>query len=120
MKGKKNDFSISFYFKSQRVLFLQYVHDTLKAENWVRSKGIEWTHYVVYNRRTRQELQRVYNNYYTLYAMLFYYRGQMVYKLRNVWEYHDGFQYVNGLGIRFDRVDIYRFFDRSFVERFYF
>jgi len=59
MKGKKNDYSITFYNDQERRLFLEYVHNTNKAVAWVNSKGIEWTHYVVYDRRTRKQLERV-------------------------------------------------------------
>ena len=72
MEGKKNDFSITYYFETQKVLFLQYVHDTNLATKWVNGKGIQWTHYVIYNRRTREQLEIIYNVRYPVYAMLFY------------------------------------------------
>jgi hypothetical protein len=59
MKGKKNDFSISFYNKEERVLFLAYVHDTQKAIDWVEKKRITWTHANIYDRRSREFLERV-------------------------------------------------------------
>lgn len=61
MKSKKNDFSISFYFRDERVMFLEYVHDTEKAIKWIESKRIEWTHAMVYNRRTREKIDRIIN-----------------------------------------------------------
>ena len=59
MKGKKNDFSLTFYNDQERILFLEFVHDTGKAVAWANKKGINWTHYVVYDRRTRKQLQRI-------------------------------------------------------------
>lgn len=61
MKGKKNDYSITFYNKEEKRLFLEFVHDTQKAIKWVESKDIEWTHAMVYDRRTREKLQRLIN-----------------------------------------------------------
>lgn len=59
MKGKKNDFSMTFYENQKRILFLEYVHDTDKAIKWADRNGFEnWTHYVIYNRRTREQLER--------------------------------------------------------------
>ena len=62
MKGKKNDFSMTFYNGDDRSLFLEFVHNTGKAVAWVNQKNIEWTHYVVYDRRTRKKLDRVIKN----------------------------------------------------------
>jgi hypothetical protein len=60
MKGKKNDFSMTFYHDQERILFLEYVHDTNKALKWVENNGFgHYTHYVTYNRRTRERLERV-------------------------------------------------------------
>lgn len=59
MKGKKNDFSISFFNEDQRVLFLEYVHDTQKAVVWVNKKGITWSHGNIYERRTREFLKQI-------------------------------------------------------------
>lgn len=59
MKGRKNDFSMSFYNDQERTMFLAYVHDTDKAVRWCDSKGVNWTHYVVYDRRTREQIKRV-------------------------------------------------------------
>lgn len=61
MQGKKNDFSMSFYNGEERRLFLAYVHNTNKAIAWVKSKNIQWTHAMVYNRRTRQKITKIYN-----------------------------------------------------------
>lgn len=54
MKGKQNDYSVSFYNGDKKRLFLEYVHDTDKALRWVATKQIQWTHANVYNRRTRE------------------------------------------------------------------
>jgi hypothetical protein len=61
MKGKKNDFSMTFYNGEERRLFLEYVHNTNKAIEWVRGKGIAWTHAMVYERRTRNKISRIIN-----------------------------------------------------------
>lgn len=61
MKGKKNDFSMRFYDNDIERPFFPYVHDTKKMIAWVNSKGIEWTHAMVYNRRTRQKVARIIN-----------------------------------------------------------
>jgi hypothetical protein len=59
MKGKKNDFSISFFNEDERVLFLAYVHNTQKAVDWVNKKRIEWTHGNIYDRRSREFLLQI-------------------------------------------------------------
>lgn len=61
MKGKKNDFSITFYNGEVKRLFLEYVHDTDKAIKWVNSNKIEWTHAMIYDRRTRAKIDRIIN-----------------------------------------------------------
>lgn len=61
MKGRKNDFSMTFYNGEEKKLFLEFVHDTNKAIEWVRFKNINWTHAMVYNRRTREKLDRIIN-----------------------------------------------------------
>ena len=61
MKGKKNDFSMTFYNGEERQLFLEYVHNTEKAINWVNGKNITWTHAMVYERRSREKLDRIVN-----------------------------------------------------------
>lgn len=59
MKGKKNDYSITFYNGEEKRLFLEFVHDTNKAIRWVNAKNIEWTHAMVYERRTRAKVERI-------------------------------------------------------------
>lgn len=61
MRGKKNDFSMTFYNGEVRRLFLEYVHDTNVAIRWVNNKRIEWTHAMIYERRTRKKIKRVFN-----------------------------------------------------------
>ncbi|CAM3451654.1 hypothetical protein [Empedobacter stercoris] len=61
MKGKKNDFSMTFYNGDERRLFVEFVHDTNKAIQWVNNKGISWTHAMIYDRRTRAKIERVLN-----------------------------------------------------------
>lgn len=67
MKGVKNDFSMTFYKKEnqstkhKKVLHLHYVHNTEKAIIWCKSHNIEWDYANIYQRRTAQFLERVYN-----------------------------------------------------------
>jgi len=59
MKGIKNDYSMTFYNGEEKRLFIEYVHNTDKAIYWVNNKGIEWTHAMIYNRRTREKIARI-------------------------------------------------------------
>lgn len=59
MKGKKNDFSMTFYNNDDRVLFLEFVHKTEAAIKWVEKNKIAWTHAMIYNRRTREKIERI-------------------------------------------------------------
>ncbi len=59
MKGRKNDFAMSFYNGQERTMFLGFVHDTEKALLWAQNKGVIITHYVIYDRRTREQIKRV-------------------------------------------------------------
>jgi len=61
MIGRKNDFSMTFYNGEEKRLFLEFVHDTNKAIKWVNAQGIEWTHAMLYERRTRQKIDRIIN-----------------------------------------------------------
>ncbi len=61
MKGKKNDFSMTFYDNNDRTMFLGFVHNTETAIKWVNSKHIKWTHAMIYNRRTREKIDRITN-----------------------------------------------------------
>lgn len=61
MKGRKNDFSMTFYNEDEKRLFLEFVHDTNKAIAWVNAQNIEWTHAMLYDRRTRQKIDRIIN-----------------------------------------------------------
>ena len=61
MKGKKNDFSMTFYNQEEKRLFMEFVHNTEKAVKWVNAKNIPWTHAMVYNRRTREPITRIKN-----------------------------------------------------------
>jgi len=61
MKGKKNDFSVTFYNGEEKRLFMEFVHDTEDAERWMKKNNIEWTHAMVYERRTRKTLTRLKN-----------------------------------------------------------
>jgi len=62
MKGRKNDFSMTFYNGEEKRLFMEFVHDTEVAVKWVNSKSIEWTHAMLYDRRTREKIDRIINN----------------------------------------------------------
>lgn len=59
MKGKKNDYSMTFYNGEDKRLFLEFVHSTEKAIEWVNGKGIIWTHAMIYERRTREKVGRI-------------------------------------------------------------
>ena len=61
MKGKKNDFSMTFYNGEEKRLFLEYVHNTNTAISWVNQKNIPWTHAMIYERRTRKKIDRITN-----------------------------------------------------------
>lgn len=61
MKGKKNDYSMTFYKKDERVLFMEFVHDTEKAIKWVEKNNLSWTHAMIYERRTREKVDRILN-----------------------------------------------------------
>lgn len=61
MKGKKNDFSMTFYNSEEKVMFLEFVHDTETAQKWMRNKNINWTHAMIYDRRTREKIERIIN-----------------------------------------------------------
>ncbi|MCD8450428.1 hypothetical protein LNI98_12085, partial [Tenacibaculum dicentrarchi] len=58
-QGKKNDFSMTFYNREERTMFLEFVHNTNKAIVWINQKNIQWTHAMVYNRRTKEKLERI-------------------------------------------------------------
>jgi hypothetical protein len=62
MRGKKNDYSMTFYNSEERRLYMEFVHDTETAIKWVNAKGIKWTHAMVYDRRTRDKLDRILNS----------------------------------------------------------
>ena len=59
MKETKNNFSMTFYFGEEKKLFLEYVHNTKTAIELVNKKNILWTHAMVYNRRTREKIERI-------------------------------------------------------------
>ncbi len=59
MKGKKNDYSMTFYNGEDKRLFLEFVHSTEKAVEWVNAKQIIWTHAMIYDRRTREKVGRI-------------------------------------------------------------
>lgn len=61
MEEKKNNYSMTFYNGEEKRLFLEYVHNKETALKWVKSKNIEWTHAMLYNRRTREKLERIIN-----------------------------------------------------------
>jgi hypothetical protein len=60
MKGKKNDYSISFFNDENRIMFIEFVHDTKKAVQWMDSKKLNWTHGNIYDRRKREFITRIY------------------------------------------------------------
>ena len=52
---------MTFYKGEEKRLFLEFVHNTDKAVEWVNNKGIEWTHAMIYERRTRLKVDRIIN-----------------------------------------------------------
>lgn len=52
---------MTFYNGEEKRLFMEFVHNTDTAINWVNGKGIQWTHAMIYNRRTREKLDRIIN-----------------------------------------------------------
>lgn len=62
MRGKKNDFSMTFFNYHEKALHLQYVHNTETAERWTDSKNIKWTHANIYDRRKGEFLKRIYHH----------------------------------------------------------
>lgn len=61
MKRKKNDFSITFYNGEEKRLFIEFMQDTGKSKKWLKAKGIEWTHAMICNRRTREKVDHIMN-----------------------------------------------------------
>jgi len=62
MKGRKNDFSMTFFYFKKKVLNLHFVHNTDKAEEWVNAKNIHWGHANIYDRRTGNFVKRIYHS----------------------------------------------------------
>lgn len=52
----KNDYSVTFFNQRKKVLFLEYVHNVLKASQWANSKGIQWDYILIHVRRSRSVL----------------------------------------------------------------
>jgi hypothetical protein len=52
---------MTFYDNDERTMFLEFVHNTEKAINWVNLKGVQWTHAMIYDRRTRAKINRIKN-----------------------------------------------------------
>lgn len=59
MKGKKNDYSMTFYNGEERAMFMEFVHNTDKACQWMERNNKTWTHAMIYDRRTRAKLDRI-------------------------------------------------------------
>ena len=43
-------------------MFLEFVHYTRSAIQWIEKIGKQWTHAMIYNRRTREKVDRITNN----------------------------------------------------------
>lgn len=52
---------MTFYNGDEKRLFMEFVHDTAKAIQWVNGRSIDWTHAMIYNRRTREKVDRILN-----------------------------------------------------------
>jgi len=52
---------MTFYNGEEQRLFLEFVHDTEKAIQWLKKNSIEWTHCMVYERKTRKKIGRFKN-----------------------------------------------------------
>lgn len=121
MKGKNNDFSISFYFGGQRVLFLRYVHDTEKSLRWATAR-IVWDTCVVYNRRTREKLQTLKNVLVNSDFSLTFVNtdlNERVLHLSDVPNVANAIQWALSKGISFHYVNVYSKLTRNFIERIY-
>ena len=72
MKGRKNDFSMSFFYNDTRLLFQQYVHNTDKMVQWFNEKiNKKWTHAVIFDRRNNLTIEKFTNPSYCFnYAIL--------------------------------------------------
>lgn len=60
-RSKKNDFSVTFYNREDKIMFFRYCHNFSSAAQWMMKKNKIWTHAMVYNRRTRESLERIIN-----------------------------------------------------------
>lgn len=52
----KNDYSVTVYYKREKVLFTEFVHSIYSYASWLRNKNIKFDYILVYVRRTRQPL----------------------------------------------------------------
>lgn len=120
MKGKKNDFSITFYNKFERLLFLKYVHNTNEAVKWFNDKVRKyWTHYFIYDSRNGNILDVIYKSNVPIYTLVFWLGNTKVYFYKMCWEYSDAVEYVLNSGIEFEYFNVYDYFSRQFIERIY-
>ncbi|AWL77778.1 hypothetical protein DKB58_01780 [Capnocytophaga canimorsus] len=120
MKGKNNDFSMSFYHNGQLRLFLKYVHNTNRAVQWVNAKGIPWDYYIIYERRTERKLETVTNNYaIPRYSITFVNNGIRSLHLSAVYDVHQAVEWAMNKGVLFDYYNVYDYTTREFIERVY-
>ena len=66
MKGKKNDFSMSYWKDGVRVFFMEFVQKTEDSDKWLEKiksyatgKKIDWDEVNIYERRTRKFIQKI-------------------------------------------------------------
>lgn len=124
MRGKKNDFSMSFFRGGLRVLHLHYVHDTDKALAWVVGRNIAFDDYVVFDRRKGIVLYRHSNlslkKENSAYSLSFFYGGRRVLFLEYVQEVDYAISWANRQGISFEIVKVYDRHSRLLLDELHF
>lgn len=123
MKGKKNDFSMSFFYQGNRVLYLHYVHNTDSAIRWVTAKNIKFDAYAIFDRRNGGTVQTFQNQYYkhnnSPYSITLYLDNNRVFHLQSVDNVHYAIDWCIQKGKVFDRVRVYDCSTREIIEEFY-
>lgn len=120
MKGRNNDFSMTFFYQGQRTLYLKYVHNTERTLKWVFDKGIYWDTCVIYRRKTGERLQVLKNQQVeALYSVTFVNENVRVLYLSDVPNVSNAIAWAFSKGFQFTYVNVYNKFTRNFIERIY-